>query len=268
MPGFTCCVPGCYNNSQRDKDKRFYIFPKDKTLRETWLKNISRNGVNGCFSTFQPTTGHRVCSAHFVGGRKTYTTRIPTIFPLWGVNEKRRRRRKKPAALLPSITNVNPNVDDVGLHSEAKEGIEDLQDGENGLDVKPILLSAETIENCQTAVVSCAVTDCNTDLQPVVTTTSADKQSAPALDTSLQSLVDHPYSVPSGTTALDMLKKLNEQRDIIASMEATMKELGSTIHHLRVTEAKLLEQIRERDALLSGTFLPKKYPRNLQAMPI
>ncbi|KAJ3592866.1 hypothetical protein NHX12_005204 [Muraenolepis orangiensis] len=92
MPGFTCCVPGCYNNSHRDRELRFYTFPKDLTQRELWLKNISRAGVSGCFSTFQPTTGHRVCSVHFSGGRKTYNIRVPTLFPLRGVNERKSRR--------------------------------------------------------------------------------------------------------------------------------------------------------------------------------
>ena len=105
MPGFTCCVPGCYNNSHRDRDLRFYTFPKDSTLRELWLRNISRAGVSGCFSTFQPTTGHRVCSVHFAGGRKTYTIRVPSLFPLRGVNERRSRRgrgRKVSAAGAPA----------------------------------------------------------------------------------------------------------------------------------------------------------------------
>ncbi|KAH0619559.1 hypothetical protein JD844_000279 [Phrynosoma platyrhinos] len=75
MPGFTCCVPGCYNNSHRDKALHFYTFPKDAELRRLWLKNVSRAGVSGCFSTFQPTTGHRVCSEHFPGGRKSYLVR-------------------------------------------------------------------------------------------------------------------------------------------------------------------------------------------------
>uniref|UniRef100_A0A674GX25 THAP domain-containing protein 11 n=1 Tax=Taeniopygia guttata TaxID=59729 RepID=A0A674GX25_TAEGU len=42
MPGFTCCVPGCYNNSHRDKALHFYTFPKDEELRRLWLKNVSR----------------------------------------------------------------------------------------------------------------------------------------------------------------------------------------------------------------------------------
>uniref|UniRef100_A0A8B9STW5 THAP domain-containing protein 11 n=1 Tax=Anas platyrhynchos TaxID=8839 RepID=A0A8B9STW5_ANAPL len=97
MPGFTCCVPGCYNNSHRDKALHFYTFPKDEELRRLWLKNVSRAGVSGCFSTFQPTTGHRVCSEHFQGGRKSYLVRVPTIFPLRGVNDRPHGARPLPS---------------------------------------------------------------------------------------------------------------------------------------------------------------------------
>ena len=74
--GFTCCVPGCYNNSKKHKGKfSFYNFPGDQNLRRQWLHNISRKD-------FRPTTGHRVCSAHFEGGSKTYQNNVPTVFPL------------------------------------------------------------------------------------------------------------------------------------------------------------------------------------------
>ena len=74
--GFTCCVPGCYNNSKKHKGKfSFYNFPGDQTLRRQWLHNISRKD-------FRPTTGHRVCSAQFEGAFKTYQTTVPTVFPL------------------------------------------------------------------------------------------------------------------------------------------------------------------------------------------
>ena len=57
--GFTCCVPGCYNNSKKHKRKfSFYNFPGDQNLRRQWLHNISRKD-------FRPTTGHRVSRAHF-----------------------------------------------------------------------------------------------------------------------------------------------------------------------------------------------------------
>ena len=63
--GFTCCVPGCFTNSKRDTHLSFYVFPKEKNLRRRWLHSISRKN-------FKATTGHRVCSLHFKGGKKTY----------------------------------------------------------------------------------------------------------------------------------------------------------------------------------------------------
>ena len=63
--GYTCCVPGCFINSKKHKGQfSFYVFPKDPKLRRKWLLNISRKN-------FSPTTGHRVCSAHFLGGKRS-----------------------------------------------------------------------------------------------------------------------------------------------------------------------------------------------------
>lgn len=73
--GFTCCVPGCFSNSKRDVNLSFYGFPKEKNLRKRWLHKISRKN-------FSPSSGHRVCSLHFEGGRKTYMNNVPVIFPL------------------------------------------------------------------------------------------------------------------------------------------------------------------------------------------
>lgn len=72
--GFTCCVLGCYNYLKTLKGKlSLYVFPKDEKLREQWLTNISREN-------FAPTSGHRVCSEHFLEGRKTYLNNVLTIF--------------------------------------------------------------------------------------------------------------------------------------------------------------------------------------------
>lgn len=64
--------------------------------------------------------------------------------------------------------------------------------------------------------------------------------------------LDHSYSLTTGTTSAELLRKLNEQRDIIALMEVKMKEMKATIRQLRVAEAKLQEEVRERDRLLYG----------------
>ncbi|XP_007421155.1 THAP domain-containing protein 11 [Python bivittatus] len=140
MPGFTCCVPGCYNNSHRDKALHFYTFPKDAELRRLWLKN----------------------------------------------------------------------------------------------DVKPIDLTVQVELGGPGAMVGA----------PVHLAFLADN--GPLVD----SPPDHSYSLSSGTTSEELLRKLNEQRDIIALLEVKMKEMKGSIRRLRLAEAQLREEIREKDRLL------------------
>ncbi|XP_078067076.1 THAP domain-containing protein 11 [Mustelus asterias] len=220
MPGFTCCVPGCYNNSHRDRELRFYTFPKDEEQRRIWLQNISRTGVTGCFSTFYPTTGHRVCSAHFPGGRKTYSVNVPTIFPLRGVNERkiRRSRKKPPASTAAASAGPGPE------------------------DVKPIDLSGPYFFS------------------------SSSSSSSPSLPASAAvprpeapECLDHSYSLSSTTTSEELLRKLNEQKDIIALMEVKIKEMKGTIRQLKVSEAILREELRNKEKLLSMSVIRKKH---------
>ncbi|XP_069029673.1 THAP domain-containing protein 11 [Embiotoca jacksoni] len=266
MPGFTCCVPGCYNNSHRDRELRFYTFPKDTTLRELWLRNISRAGVSGCFSTFQPTTGHRVCSVHFAGGRKTYSIRVPSLFPLRGVNERRSRRGRgrKVSAAVPApaaaatsgivITSVLGNTAEGAEGNAGGEASDDsitvVQIGQNGEYLGTARLSAQSGGSCYSAPIG-AVDELTADDSSVEAASSA--QQPPLQYVSVTSSpLDHSYSLTTGTTSAELLRKLNEQRDIIALMEVKMKEMKATIRQLRVAEAKLQEEVRERDRLLCG----------------
>ncbi|XP_017296486.1 THAP domain-containing protein 11 [Kryptolebias marmoratus] len=252
MPGFTCCVPGCYNNSHRDRDLRFYTFPKDSALREQWLRNISRAGVSGCFSTFQPTTGHRVCSVHFAGGRKTYSVRVPSLFPLRGVNERRSRRgrgRKVSAAIPAPVASV---LGSTAVGAEANAGgeagddsITVVQIGQNGEYLGTARLPAQSEGTCYSAP--------GGDAEQITIEESAGETGLPVQYVSVTSSpLDHSYSLTTGTTSAELLRKLNEQRDIIALMEVKMKEMKATIRQLRVAEAKLQEEVRERDRLLCG----------------
>ncbi|XP_062997013.1 THAP domain-containing protein 11 [Elgaria multicarinata webbii] len=263
MPGFTCCVPGCYNNSHRDKALHFYTFPKDAELRRLWLKNVSRAGVSGCFSTFQPTTGHRVCSEHFPGGRKTYLVRVPTIFPLRGVNERKghrgaRRARHAPAAAASGAAAavaaaaaaqaaVLLTLQQEGGAAEVGPGLRAAAGGSGGggvpggEDVKPIDLTVQVeLGNAAAAAMVGA---------PVRLAFLADN--GPLVD----GPPDHSYSLSSGTTSEELLRKLNEQRDIIALLEVKMKEMKGSIRRLRLAEAQLREEIREKDRLLHAASL-------------
>ncbi|XP_043563018.1 THAP domain-containing protein 11 [Chiloscyllium plagiosum] len=217
MPGFTCCVPGCYNNSHRDRELRFYTFPKDEEQRRLWLQNISRTGVTGCFSTFYPTTGHRVCSAHFPGGRKTYSVKVPTIFPLRGVNERKIRRSRKK---LPATSAAGQE------------------------DVKPIDLSGPYFFSSSSSSSSPSL--------PAATAAAVPRPEAPEC-------LDHSYSLSSTTTSEELLRKLNEQKDIIALMEVKIKEMKGTIRQLKVSEAILREELRNKEKLLSMSVIRKKH---------
>ena len=91
--GITCCVPLCYNNNLRNRDLSFYCIPsqaKYPDLRKKWLSAISRKDEKG--KNFVPSRYHRVCSAHFAGGKKTYMNNVPTIVPkTLRPSEKRKR---------------------------------------------------------------------------------------------------------------------------------------------------------------------------------
>ncbi|KAG9475171.1 THAP domain-containing protein 11 [Eleutherodactylus coqui] len=301
MPGFTCCVPGCYSNSHRDKGLHFYTFPKDPELRHLWLKNVSRAGVTGCFNTFQPTNGHRVCSLHFHGGRKSYSIKVPTIFPLRGVNERKTRRgnagdRAKKRHHQPSYATGSTTVLVTGLpEQEVLEltagGAEMmLLGGSPGMGAEMGSVEASAMGRSLGAAGEAISSEPN----PMNLTVKLDSGGASGLAShyspsaphhhhqqQLQVVVvgeetypmpeyypspqfsDHSYSMSSGTTTEELLRKLNEQRDIIALMEVKMKEMKSSIRHLRLTEVKLREEIRQKDKVLSINAAKKKLEGNV-----
>ncbi|XP_040265057.1 THAP domain-containing protein 11 [Bufo bufo] len=299
MPGFTCCVPGCYSNSHRDKGLHFYTFPKDPELRHLWLKNVSRAGVTGCFNTFQPTNGHRVCSLHFHGGRKSYSIKVPTIFPLRGVNERKTRRgnagdrskkRHHQSGYSPGSTTVLVTA----LPGQEQEVLELTAGGAEmmllgttpgmGADMSSVEASAAMARSLG------AGESISSETNPVNLTVKLDSGgggpglsphfSSASSHQQLQVVVvgeetypipeyypspqfsDHSYSMSSGTTTEELLRKLNEQRDIIALMEVKMKEMKSSIRHLRLTEVKLREEIRQKDKVLSMNAAKKKLEGN------
>ena len=44
--GFTCCVPGCFNNDKRNRGVSFYKFPKDKKLKKYGFKEFQEETSN------------------------------------------------------------------------------------------------------------------------------------------------------------------------------------------------------------------------------
>ncbi|XP_028407181.1 uncharacterized protein LOC114529570 [Dendronephthya gigantea] len=68
--GTTCCIPTCNSNAKRNPELSFYKIPSDKNVRKQWLHWIGR-------ANFVPSSYHRVCSEHFVGGKKTCLNNLP-----------------------------------------------------------------------------------------------------------------------------------------------------------------------------------------------
>ena len=65
----TYCVPECFN---RTNAKNYDIFPKEPAYREKRTEHIERENFT--------LPRHRVCSAHFEGGKKSYLNNEATVF--------------------------------------------------------------------------------------------------------------------------------------------------------------------------------------------
>ena len=69
-----CCAPNCSNRRNRKENIQFYRIPKEKELRKIWLLRIRRK-------QFKPTANTRLCSEHFVGGRRSMDPNSASYFP-------------------------------------------------------------------------------------------------------------------------------------------------------------------------------------------
>lgn len=90
--GYYCVVFGCSNNFSKRKRSRakwcdehkkpqcecgcnmfvLQAFPTDSELRRQWIANVNREG-------FVPNSSSRVCSDHFVDGKRTVSNPVPML---------------------------------------------------------------------------------------------------------------------------------------------------------------------------------------------
>lgn len=104
--GYTCCVPGIYNNNKKNKYLHFYRSPQGQSkekqqIRKKWILLASRK-------SFKPGPHHRVCSAHFPGGAKTYDNKIPITVPK---NVHSTVSKLRPTQLARNREIFHPNTD-------------------------------------------------------------------------------------------------------------------------------------------------------------
>ena len=78
MPRHYCCVPHCHSLNKRDKVS-FIRFPKNEELTKQWMLAVGRG------PGFNITKNTRICSKHFVTGKRSYcpelTDYVPSLFP-------------------------------------------------------------------------------------------------------------------------------------------------------------------------------------------
>ena len=72
-----CCVPHCYTNSKDYILISFHTFPSGKPTNTLWKRLASQK----CQHLRIQKSQTKVCGLHFIGGRKTYDGKTPTIFP-------------------------------------------------------------------------------------------------------------------------------------------------------------------------------------------
>ncbi|XP_015118188.1 THAP domain-containing protein 11 [Diachasma alloeum] len=98
-----CCLVGCSNSEFRNPELHFYGFPGksyETEREEKWIAAVKRQRPDG--KPWTPNKNSRICSAHFVGGKKSnnmhdisyYPTIFPAVYNRKPPNEERIERLK------------------------------------------------------------------------------------------------------------------------------------------------------------------------------
>lgn len=70
----SCCVKNCCNTTKNNENVKFYLLPKDKIRRKSWLNAIGRAFIDDDGKVvknriWSPKSPHvYVCSEHFISG--------------------------------------------------------------------------------------------------------------------------------------------------------------------------------------------------------
>ena len=75
----TCAVVGCHNRQSKYSKSSFYRFPKEEERRRRWIAFVSRKNSDG--SAWEPGNGDRICSQHFINGKKSDLYINPNYVP-------------------------------------------------------------------------------------------------------------------------------------------------------------------------------------------
>ena len=95
--GDRCSAVECSNSRLRDSSRgiKFYRFPKDTIRRNRWITLVNRKEPSG--SLWNPDTYSRLCSEHFLSGKKSEEPDDPDYEP--SIFGTRHVKPKKPSDL-------------------------------------------------------------------------------------------------------------------------------------------------------------------------
>ncbi|KAL1268557.1 hypothetical protein QQF64_033920 [Cirrhinus molitorella] len=87
MPSI-CCAVGCDNSKSQSKGLTFYNIPKNSERRQKWIAAIKKDH-------WTPTEHSRLCSEHFILGKKSDNPKNPDYVPsLFAYLSPEQRQRK------------------------------------------------------------------------------------------------------------------------------------------------------------------------------
>ena len=75
----TCAVVGCHDRHSKQCGLQFYRFPTNKDRHRLWIAFVSRRNPDG--SAWQPGSGDRMCSDHFISRKKSDLPGSPDFVP-------------------------------------------------------------------------------------------------------------------------------------------------------------------------------------------
>uniref|UniRef100_A0A1E1X262 Putative tick transposon n=1 Tax=Amblyomma aureolatum TaxID=187763 RepID=A0A1E1X262_9ACAR len=129
-----CCVPLCATNARKDPTVKYHEFPCELQRREAWLKNISRQGLSGKGSKWEPSDRSLVCSLHFTENdykkntkvRLLLPTAVPTVFDKYpqymqkeNVDLRKRQRRNFTDSTVVGVGHESGNLGESANVSES-----------------------------------------------------------------------------------------------------------------------------------------------------
>jgi len=95
----TCCVPGCktgYRSNKNPEKIATFQFPKDKNLRQKWIRAIPRKD-------WIPTNSSRVCAKHFCTNDFLVTSTDNKLKRKNSRTDQKLQRRRLKKAAIPRI---------------------------------------------------------------------------------------------------------------------------------------------------------------------